>query len=239
MAIAIDYRSGASGLSDLADTATPTVTGADIGTASADRYILYGINGRGAANRVINSVTIDGVAMTAVGAQLDNSGNTSAFYIASKPTGTTADFVINLNGVWVRAGMGVWALTGVGSVVATDRQTDTTFSSNVVNVSMSCPAGGAIFGLANNIDNSSQTNWTWAGITENWDVNLEAQGRGSGASLAFASAQSGLTVSGTRAGGTTTIPTFLVIALGPVDPGQPTIKRMGGVPFSNRNLGVW
>lgn len=229
MSLVSDYRSGSVGLQDLADTATPTFVAADIGTASTDRYVLVGINGRAATNRTISGVTIGGIAATAVGAQLDNAGNTSAWYIALVPTGTTADIVITLDAAWLRTQIGVWALTGLSGAIAFDRKTDTTFSSSVVSVSMSCLAGGDIYALANQINDSSMTNWgTWVALTERFDANIESQGRGAGASAHFAAAQSGLTVSATRGGGTGTTPTFLVIALSPLVSGSMAATETGG-----------
>lgn len=237
MAIVSSFRSGTSGVIDGTDTASYSFAAADIGVASLDRHVLVGVNGRGAATRTFTGFTIAGITATAVGAQLDNSFNTSAFYIAPVPTGTTGTIAFTLDAAWVRAQIGVWALTGLGSMTSTDRQTDTTFTTNTVNVSMSCRAGGAIFALANHINDASMTGWgTWAGVAEDFDANVEAQGRGAGAHTDYATAQTALAVSAVRTGGTGTTPTLLVIALAPAPLG---IKRRGGLPFVGRNTGIW
>ncbi len=222
MAIVSNYRSGASGLVDPTDASSYTFAAADVGPEASDRYVLVSVNGRAATTRTITGVTIGGVSATIVGSQIDNVGSSSAFFIAPFPTGTTANIVVSLNLNWLRCQIGVYALTGVGSAVAYDAQSDTTFSAGVVSVSMNCPAGGAIYALANGF-NSGNTGWgSWAGVVEDFDGVAEgAAAHGAGAHTDYASAQTARTVSATTTGGSPgTAPVFAAIALGPSSAGN-------------------
>ncbi len=199
MAITSNYRSGTTGVSDATSQTTYTFTAADIGTASDDRYVLVGIAYRASVARTISTVTIGGVSAAAVTTAITDDTTAANFYGAFVSSGTTGDIVVTLSGAALRMVIGVWALTGVGSTSATVRVIGNSgaWSSGLMTTSsMSCDAGGAVFGLVTSTDGTSLA---WSGITERYDVVVSTLF--GAASLDFAVAQSGLTVTATKTGG--------------------------------------
>lgn len=206
--IVTDYRAHYTSTVDLS---AYTFAASDFGTPSAGRYILVGIAGRGAAVRTITSVDLGGVAAAQV-AVLNSGGTTVAFWIAAVPTGATGDVVYNLSGAWVRTAVGVWAITGLGSTTPFDSDTDITMVANQLAVSLDCEAGGAVFGMG---ANGNAGSFTWAGITERFDVGLEAgNNQFTGGSLDFAAAQTGLAVTINQVN-TGSSPALLAVSLSP------------------------
>lgn len=206
--VVTDYRAT---YSSAVDALQYVYAAQDFGTPSAGRYILVAFAGRGASVRTITSVLLGGV--TATQLALLNSGSTTlAIYGAAVPTGATGDIEINLSGNWVRMVGGVWAATGLASLAAFDNENDVTMVANQLAVAIDCPANGAIIGVC---VNGNAGAWTWGGITKRFDTSIEAgNNQISGASLDFATIQTGLSVTANQVN-TASSPGLLVISLTP------------------------
>lgn len=189
-------------------TSSRTYTAMDLGTAASDRRIIVGVGSRAASAITVTSVTVQGISATQIVAVAN--GNTNAdIWLASVPTGTTGDVVITFSASSARQGCAVWSMTGASSGTAHD-----TGSSTAANPTdtINCPANGAIVGFVFNGTNSGTS--TWTGITEDIDLDI---GPGSslttGASLEFATTQTGLAVTCTL--GTSSAPAGVFASWGP------------------------
>jgi hypothetical protein len=151
------------------NSSTYTYSGASIGTASADRYIIVGTAGREGGNRTFNTCTVGGAATTRLVHQATL--NHLALFITNAPvtSGTTADIVITLSGGSQRNAVSVWALTGsLSSITPLDTLSiDSTDPSGSLNVG----ADGAHVAIAYTNGNTSVT---WTGVTEDYDVSFES-----------------------------------------------------------------
>jgi len=152
---------------------------------------IIGVIGRGTAVRTITGMTLDGVtANQAVVA--NNGGSTCAIWVAASTLNTTGDLAITLDGVWVRMAAGVWNVQNLQSTTATATAADTAAPlSQTINVS----AAGACFAAAYNQNTTGSDQFTWTGLTDDFDLSLEGTASAGGASSVFAAAQSPLTVS--------------------------------------------
>ena len=83
--------------------------------------------------------------------------------------------------------IGAWPVKNIQNATPTDTGGST---ATPMSDTMNCDVGGAIFGVAYNQANEL---FTWTGITEAFDGNVES-GSVSMAALAFAAAQAGLTI---------------------------------------------
>lgn len=188
---------------DGTDLTTYSFAGQNLGTASADRYIVAAFAHRaGAGTPTGSTVTIGGVGATFL-AGVSNGTGRCELWIALVPTGTTGTISITWSAGVARCVMGAWALTSLQSSTPT-----ATYSSiaSPMSVSANIAAGGVA--LAMGFANVSATA-TWAGLNENFD-NTTADGCiGSGASQAFATAQTGLTISMTGSSTLTPDPVFM------------------------------
>ena len=124
MAVSLTFKETAV---DGATKTAYTFSAVDIGTASADRYVLLGVQMRAIGDIAINSVTIGGETATIV-ADVRNAGggNTTRTFIASALviSGTTADVVVTYSGDCLGCGIGVFTSTGINNT-ATDTATST------------------------------------------------------------------------------------------------------------------
>lgn len=170
---------------------TYTFAAQNLGSAVADRYIAYTVNGRSSdgAARTITSVTIGGVTATA-GPFVGNSGSHVGAGIAAVPTGATGDVVVTWSSTMTDCTVSLYYVTGVSSTTPTSSVTDTT---TALSQSINVDAGGFAIGISTS-DSGSATA-TWAGITEKFDDATATGNDQSGAGDEFASAQTGLTVS--------------------------------------------
>ena len=136
-----------------------------IGTASSDRVVAVGVSaGNSAAG--INTLTVGGVsAVKAIDAT--NSTETELWY-ASVPSGTTADIVVTFSSSKGRCGIGVWALTGVTGVGATNTSTSSTAT-----LTVSGRAKDIILAVYGGKDHASVT---FTGLTEDYDEDISGAG---------------------------------------------------------------
>ena len=180
-----------------ATAATPgssTTYTLDIGTASADRYVLIGtgvhVNGTGAASVKIHvpdvSTDSSGTACSVVLEGTSNSEVNSSFWLSDSliTSGTSAEVVIVYDsGGAFRAGAASWALYNINTTVSdTDTSTANPFSGTVT-----IPADGIAFAYVINSASANSYDWTGgAAVTERFDDNPEAACQVSGADHATA-----------------------------------------------------
>lgn len=165
------------------DLTTYTFSNQSLGAASAGRKIVVGVASRRASAFTFVSVTIGGVAASAIaGTELAFASGLSriALYQADVPAGTTGDIVVTCSAETLRCGIGVWALANANTVVdtgtsITDPATDT----------LTVPANGAAIGYGFHSGLSAATA-TWTGITEDFDEVIETLHTHTGASAAIA-----------------------------------------------------
>lgn len=167
------------------------------GTARNDRYIAVAFHGvNTTAVRTVSSVTIGGIAATQVVATSNNGATfkeTCEMWIAPVPTGTTGTVAITFSGTILLCSIGVWALYGVANATPTDTGSSAADPFNdVINVN----AGGVLVSYAVCAGSVAVPTFTWTNLTERFDATTEASSFSghSGASDAFATTQTGLSV---------------------------------------------
>tara|TARA_R110000772_G_scaffold233395_1_gene344960 strand:+ start:105 stop:773 length:669 start_codon:yes stop_codon:yes gene_type:complete len=136
-----------------------------IGTASSDRVVVVGVTA-GNSPADVSSMTIGGVG-AAHAVSRTNSTETEIWY-ATVPTGTTASVVVNFSGGKGRCGIGVWALTGVSGVGATNSSTSSTST-----LTVSGNEKDIVIVMWGGKDNSSVS---MSGVTENFDRDISGAG---------------------------------------------------------------
>lgn len=182
----------------ISDLTAYTFSGVAIGTASADRKVVVAVGtaaGVAAADGVA-SITVGGISATLVVQTVPPLGDEAQVELwqADVPTGTTADIVVTWNGAHSRCGIGVWAVTGAGTG-ATDTVEDNSGTASETGT-IDVPAGGVLIAAVVH-GGASVITHTWTGPTERYDETIEGNDAHSGASLAYATAQTGLTVTAT------------------------------------------
>jgi hypothetical protein len=180
---------------------TYTFTTRAIGTAAANRVVVISCSMEQSGPSglpTVASVTIGGISATQVATVTASDGTeVLEMWEAAVPTGTTATIVVNLNNDSEFCAMGVWAVYGAGTTKYNSATSNSTGSP--ISASINSPAGGVI--IAASAIGGGGT-WTWTNVTENFDATHRSGNRNySGASLAYAAAQTGLSVSATPSGG--------------------------------------
>lgn len=166
-----------------------TFTATSIGTAASDRIIVVAV-GTGVASQTVSSLTIGGVSATQQVTR--SSSETASLHTLAVAAGTTADIVVTLSASCDFCGIAVWAMYGVTSATATHTSTS---ASDPGALSLNISAGGVA--VAYQIHRAGAETFTWTNATENFDALVEsAIAYHSGASDAFASAQTGLAITG-------------------------------------------
>lgn len=160
-----------------ADNTTYTFAAVDIGTAAADRRVIVAItaNSNAGAGAAISSATIGGITADIIVEHMAVSASSSHIFMAEVPTGTTADIVVTFAAAQIRAGIGVWSVTGLTNPIPTD--TVSTATSPAV-LDLDVLEGGFIIGVAYA---ASDPEMTWAGGTERYEANIEGSTDHSGA----------------------------------------------------------
>lgn len=206
---------------------TYTFTAENLGAASSDRKIIVAITGRSSdgAARSISTVTIGGVSAS-IAVQQSTNGNESGIAIASVPTGTSGDIVIVFSNTMGNCDIGTFSTTGVSSDTPTDSGAST---ANPGTYDLDVTAGGVAVAISS-VDIESANMNTWAGLTERWDAQQSSSNNWSGASDAFATTQTNLTVSATRT--SSSRPTFVVASFPPVS-GPSNVKTYNTNTLAN------
>jgi hypothetical protein len=170
-----------------ADLTTYTFSTTAIGAAMAGRLIVVGVAGA-AGTRTVSSVTVGGTSLTYV-TRAQNATCTVELWAGVVASGTTGDVVVTWSGAQTRCGVGVYALYGANAT-AFHSAVDTD-GSDPMTASLNIPAGGYAVGVAFNANSST---FAWANLTEAYDEAIEGANMHTGASDAFATAQTGLTI---------------------------------------------
>lgn len=200
-----------------ADATTHTFSGENLGTASADRYIIVNVSGRsGVAGRTISSVTIGGVTATeSVQAGDANNKSVAGIYIANVPTGATGDIVVTFSGSKV-CGIGVYHATNLASTTPTDTGSDTSGTSPLSDT-LNINAGGFAIACSLEFDPSM----TWTNLDEDYDeVATGSNPYHSGASKTFDTEQTALSITGDW--GISNAPILVMASWGTKSPYTPT-----------------
>lgn len=221
-----------------ADLTTYTFSTQNLGTASSDRYIVVNAAAArsGGLTGAINSITVQGISGSSVvqRTQDTNIANIQGLFIVAVPTGTTGDVVVTFNGSCVRAGIALWAVTGIGSATAYDTATanDSGVNPNPSNT-IDCEADGIII-AASFINNAATTSGTaWTGVTEDYEQTVESNSRISGASDEFATLQTGLTITSAWTNSNAAAEASLVAASWSGGGASTTIKTYNGTLTAN------
>jgi hypothetical protein len=178
-----------------------TFDGMAIGTAAADRYIIALIAGQDGDASTVSSCTVGGVALTLCHAP--STLGACAVFIGNVPTGTTANASFVFGDAQLRAGIVLLPVYGINPTVV-DTADD---SSDPYTVTIDCPAGGIIVGVATG-NNSAAATIAWTGGFADTDkivtdTNME-DGPISAAAKIFSAAQSGLSITATPSVGSGT-----------------------------------
>jgi hypothetical protein len=139
----------------------------------------------------VSSATIGGVAAT-IQAQAsdDPASDVLALMTAPVPAGTTGTISVTASRGCVRAGLGVWAMTGAASETPYDIRTAS--NSDPLTVALDVPASGAVVGVSGFGNASSAA--TWTNLSEDFDTAMESGYSISGAHQAFSAAQTDLSI---------------------------------------------
>lgn len=176
---------------DATDLITYAFLAQNIGTAAADRYIICTVNGRSndGGARTITSVTLGATGMTEV-VDTTSNGNVNGIFIVAYPSGTSATVTVVFSDTMGDANIALYECNGVGSTTATDSGTSV---ANPLTYALDVEAGGIAVAIATTDDGSATA--TWTGLTERFDDATAGGNDKSGASDAFATTQTNLTVS--------------------------------------------
>lgn len=174
-----------------------TFSSQNLGTAAADRVIIVLFKWEGAAGVTASSITIQGITATFTQA---NSINNTAIALATVPTGTTGDIVINLGvALAYEMGIGMYSTNNVSSLTPYDNQNS---SATPGSVSINVPTSGFVVGVAGTRNDSAVSNIVWSGLTRDYFQAIRSNAVQSGAS-GSPSGQSGYSVTATYTGGDT------------------------------------
>jgi hypothetical protein len=157
------------------DAASYTNSGAALGTADADRYVIVAIPlFTGVSNLTISSVTIGGVSATKINGETFYSATSTNrslvdFWKANVPTGTTGDIVITPSTTAPRMSASWW--TCIGDVAIIDTQADIATNvtpDNSLTVTSKRPSNGFVLAAITGQGDSGDPTFTWGGtgITE-------------------------------------------------------------------------
>lgn len=180
---------------DETNGASYTVSGASLGAAASDRYIVIIVSSVSTSGvNSVSSATIGGVSATEVISQSSNP-IALAMFIANVPTGTTGDIVANFGATSDYHSIAVWSVSGLDSTTAVDSDGNTTASTGVTMTSLD---GGVVIG---GIFSADPVAVSWSGASEDYETTIDSGLREiSGASGSTMAA--GVTLTPTLTGGT-------------------------------------
>lgn len=193
MAATASYQGNAT---DGTDTTTYSFASQPFGTAASDRIVVVGILGRAPTTGAVSSVTIGGVSATLItqnaAAPTPPFATIGALYAALVPTGTTGTIDVVFSVSQVRCAIGIWSIYGATGVSPVSSGNDIT--GNPEEVVLVVPNNSCVIGMA--ASNGSVTpNIVWTGITEDFDINVEAgSSNASGAHDNFTAGNTALSV---------------------------------------------
>jgi len=184
---------------DTDETDAYTFSSQSIGTAATGRLVVVGNGnaGGGSGTSAATSFTIAGVTASIIAQATAYDQTHVALWGAVVDSGTSGDIVMefdrNANGAYIA----VWAVYDANTT-ADDTGSDTQYPGNTpYTTTLDVPAiGGAIACSTDSAGGGAATH-TWAGLTEDFDLNFKGSQAGSGSHKVLTTAQSGITVSST------------------------------------------
>lgn len=180
---------------DTGSATTYTFSSQALGTAASDRKIVVGAFAVNAV-KAVSSMTIGGVSASLVVAKTNSGGEQIELWQAAVPTGTTGDVVVTWAGGQLGCGIGVFRIVGAESAA---HDTGGSAAAGAGSDTLDIPANGVAVGVAGTNPNGIPT-WTWTGLTEDYDAGgiiTASDGSHTGASDAFATTQTGLSITAT------------------------------------------
>lgn len=193
-------------------TTTFTFSSLAIGTAGSNRVIVVTIHSQGGSDTdKPTNVTVGGTGLSEIVSNEGSDSNFAVIWAGAVSTGTTGNVVVTWPASRDRCGVGVWA------VYDSDTSAHDTLVSSAVpgTGTIDCPDGGVIIG-GYTISSSASRTFTWAGIDENYEHTMQWALTATGASKAFETAQTGLTVTCTPSG-SASHKSMAVASFGPAD----------------------
>lgn len=184
---------------NLSSLTTYSFTSQSLGTPAADRIIAVQITTRkaGTGGLTVDNVTIDGVTATIV-QKINAITNTDVVAIAyaSVPNDTTGTISVTFSSAPARCTIANYQITGIGTnPTPSDNQNSVAAAPSV---SLNIPGGGVALMVALT---AAPTTTTWTGLTEDYDAQQSTFETYTGASKAFATTQTGLTITATFVAG--------------------------------------
>jgi hypothetical protein len=175
-----------------------TFSGHAIGTAATGRLVVvgFGNSGGGGGTAGISSMTVAGVTATKIVEITAADNTTSGIWTAPVDSGTTGDIVISYSRTTNGTYVGVWAIYDANTT-ASDSSGDIDDGGIIYTTTLDIPANGVAMACSMDGKGGSAPTHTWAGLTENFDLNYKGNQAGSGAHKTFDTIQSNLTISST------------------------------------------
>lgn len=173
---------------------TFTHTGASLGTAATGRRVVVGVMAYVASGTpTFSGCTINGQTAT-IAVQALGTNTFVGIAIAQVDSGATGDIVYTWSSNVQYITTYVWAVSSLTTTTAHATTSDNTVTSSELSGTLNVPANGLVFAITGTID-GSPTVPTWsAGVTGD-DNTLNGSSTGAaGASAAYGSAQTPLTV---------------------------------------------
>lgn len=199
--------------SDLSTNSTYTFISQPIGVATSDRVVIVSAWGRpSTGSPVINSVSIGGNVATQIIQAGTATETRNGIWALNVPAGTTANIVVNWSSNVVRTAIAIWYMTGTNGVTTASATSSVISGSPTVSTTINVPANGGLIATASETGALSLTS-TWSGISKDFDTNPGTNAF-SGGHQNYNTTQTGLTVSDTFSG-VTTSPVLVTASWGP------------------------
>lgn len=161
---------GSSAVTSFTRTAVP------IGTADAARRVIVMATWHGSSARSDSAVTIGGITATRVYRSELTTARGFAIWVATVPTGSTADVVLTMSGTcW--PSLAVWTANQQVTFVSGDF-TNPAIAAGQTTGTISATAIVGGFALSGYRSGSAATSVTWTNLTERWDNNVSGPGSG-------------------------------------------------------------
>ena len=186
-------------VSGTASTAVRSFSSCNIGTASDDRVVIVsiGTGGGGGGTDDCTSVTVGGTSLTKQFSRLHTDHVIGQFWAGTITSGTSATIVVTWSRAANATGIGVWAATGLNISGGTtdDGAAVLSNSSADMSASINISAGGIALGYCfNTAAEDVNPTYSFTNLTTNFNSAVDYARSQGGGSAAFASAQSGLTL---------------------------------------------
>ena len=166
----------------------------DLGASSSSGLLVIGAGIIGSPTSEVNSLTVNGSSATQV-ASAAGGGRSAKFFQITGQSGT-GDIAVECAAGATQWFLGLWKLRGVQSTTAAATGTKVgSLTESPLTVAFDVPKLGA--GIAFMIGDVTGGGTTWSGLTEDFEITDAINGRGTGASLKFNTAQTALSVSAT------------------------------------------